>query len=942
MEIDGLKADKSQWVKPKANKIKLFKALGDIAINLKMQNFAFVPKEILDAFEAFKFEDTSGQKGWKLIARALADALLNLIIENTLLLDKKDIETADLDDQIEALLENEDLFLHFDFFKNPGKLPFIESAKPVLGSFLELFDFTKTEVQNLLTRFPSYFVVALANEWKKNPGYYSDLKNNIVTPFDDAAKHQIEWLQYSKWLIRETYKPVFSEHFGLHQIYIPLRAYYKKRKETKGEKVVSEERHTGKGEHSKIVVELHNELHAWIEKRDNQDAIRIIQGGPGIGKSSFLKMFAAELAEKGKRVLFVPLHRFDFKSDVEEALISFISYDKFLSGNPLNESELIILFDGLDELSMQGKLLADTASQFLREIEKKVANLNHTKLQLQVIISGREVIVQHNENEFKKEGQIITVLPYYIPDETIKNENFADKRALLKMDQRNLWWQKYGRLKGAKYEKLPDELSTEQLKEITAQPLLNYLVALSYERKKIDFTTTTNLNEVYEDLMQAVYDRSYSSAKTLQVVKCLNYDDFSRVLQEIGVATWHGNGRTATIAEIKQHFANANLQQLLDNFVQDAEKGVVSLLAAFYFRQAGQNNEGARTFEFTHKSFGEYLTAKRIVEKLLQIERNFCLNEKSYDEGWPLKQCLTEWINIFGPKPLDEQLLSFIACELELIKKDQPEKVKSAQDMVIKLINCVLVNGMPIETYIPRPDFNDEYTLDINAESALLIILNRLALETTIKSDIKWPNEYSFGEWFTKLCSQNKAENLVRDSCNFLMLNNSSLDFIDFHFSSFRFSELNGSSLNFTALFNASLSNADLREASLRGADFRVANLSRANLSGANLSGANLRGADLSGANLSGVDLSGADLRGADLSGAYLRGVDLSRADLRGANLRDADLSGAKLSRTYFEDAILINTDLRGVDLSVANFEGVELSKALIGDLPEPEPIEPE
>ncbi|MBI5726899.1 MAG: pentapeptide repeat-containing protein [Ignavibacteriales bacterium] len=937
MEMDGLKADKSQWVKPKTYKIKLFKAIGGIVLNLKAQNYLGVPAGILDTIEAFKFQDSAGQKGWKLIARALADAVLNLTIENIPLLDKKDIETADLDDQIETLLENEELFLHFDFFKNPGKLPFIESVKPVLGSFLELFDFTKTEVQNLLTRFPSYFVVALANEWKKNPEYYSALKDNIVTPFDEAANHQIEWAQYSNWLIRETYKPVFSEHFSLHQIYIPLRGYYKKRKETKGEKVVSEEKHTGKGEHSKIVIDLHKELHAWIEKKDNKDAIRIIQGGPGIGKSSFLKMFAAELAAKGKRVLFVPLHRFDFKSDVEEALVSFIKSEKFLSTNPFEEDEIIILFDGLDELSMQGRLLADTATQFLRDIEKKVTNFNHYKLQLQVIISGREVIVQQNEHDFKKDRQIITVLPYLIPDEAIENENFVDKEELLKIDQRNLWWQKYGQLRGAVYEKLPDELSTDQLNEITAQPLLNYLVALSYERKTIDFSSTTNLNEVYEDLMHAVYDRNYSSAKTLRVVRDLEYEKFSRVLQEIGVATWHGNGRTATIAEIKQHFANANLQPLLDNFVHEAEKGVVSLLAAFYFRQAGQDIAGAQTFEFTHKSFGEFLTAKRIVAKLFQLEKNFNLNQNSLDDGWPMKQCLTEWINIFGPKPLDKQLLDFISCELEIFNKEQPNKIKSLQDMVIKFINCLLINGMPIETYMPRPDFNGEYLLDINAESALLIILTAIARQTTINSDVQWPNESSFGQWIKILCAQNKAKFLVGQSCEYLTLDNVSLEFTDLHFFSFRHSSLLNALFVFSSLRSTSFSKAKLKEAI-----FTNANLTRSFFTLTDLQDANLVKARLNWARLSRTNLRGANLRGADLTHAELKGSNLTNADFREVNLSEADLRGTVINGANFKDAILVRTDLRGVDLSVADFEGVDLSKALIGDLPEPEPIEPE
>lgn len=88
----------------------------------------------------------------------------------------------------------------------------------------------------------------------------------------------------------------------------------------------------------------------------------------------------------------------------------------------------------------------------------------------------------------------------------------------------------------------------------------------------------------------------------------------------------------------------------------------------------------------------------------------------------------------------------------------------------------------------------------------------------------------------------------------------------------------------------AELAGADLREAALAKAD-----LTRANLSQGRLSGADLRQAVLEGAVLRQADLGRCDLRGAKLAGACLRRADLRGADLRGADFHEADLSGALL-----------------------------------------------
>ena len=186
--------------------------------------------------------------------------------------------------------------------------------------------------------------------------------------------------------------------------------FYIKKQERRSEHQIFKKSEEG-DTYEKIVVDIESLLLQWINRRDKEDAIRVLRGGPGYGKSSLLKILAAKLASQDKKVLFIPLHRFDLKDDLNRALRDFLAYDRFLSFNPLDEKDtLIIFFDGLDELSMQGMALAEAANKFVQELAKEVLNYNARQLRLQVILSGRDIIIQQNEAGFRKEEQVLGVV----------------------------------------------------------------------------------------------------------------------------------------------------------------------------------------------------------------------------------------------------------------------------------------------------------------------------------------------------------------------------------------------------------------------------------------------------------------------------------------------------------------------------------------------------
>jgi uncharacterized protein YjbI with pentapeptide repeats len=783
--------------------------------------------------------------------------------------------------------------------------------------------------KSISDRLPTYFVYALNREWVAGKETYKILEDQFKTPFTKAEERERAWENYAAWLQRQIDEPLFGlEAFSLKQIYVKLRAYYhrEKKSEKKGDETKLE----------RVVMDLQTELEAWVNKANKDDAIRIISGAPGCGKSSFTKIFAAHISSVlNIRVLFIPLHQFEPSKDLVEALDKFIAngLDEILPPNPLKKenmpSRLLLIFDGLDELAMQGKIAAEVAQQFVVEVRDKVNRWNQNEIYLQVLISGREVVVQSNINQFRRSEQVLHILSYFEDRKVWKKQEFIDSQKILDQDQRQEWWGKYGVLTGRNYTRLPSELADKNLNEITAQPLLNYLVALSFTSGNLDFGQENNLNSIYNDLLESIFKRDWEKRQHKAIEGTITFEQFVRILEEIAIACWHGNGRTTIVAEIESHCKASGLEKMLETFQEGAKVGVTKLFAAFYFRESGVKGT-EKTFEFTHKSFGEYLTAKRIVLELESIQDEFTRHQTKFDRGWNEKECLKHWAILCGLTTIDQYLFEFIKNEIQL--RDR-ETVKSWQQTLCHLISFMLKEGMPMEEL--KLSYFEMNKQARNAEEVLLIVLNTCAQVTKIISKIEWQTPETFGTWLNKLQVQQKDYKitLITSCLSYLDLNHCILIRKDLYRANLSEANLSGANLSGTELSKANLIQADLSRTFLSRANLSLANLSKAELSKANLSGAYLCLANLSKANLSKADLIEADLSEANLNEANLSGANLNEANLSGANLSGADLSGANLyktnlSRANLSKAELSKANLSGAYLCLANLSDADLSKA--------------
>jgi hypothetical protein len=324
----------------KADYKDLFKALAKGIGHTATGKWVELGGDAVEALSALGLTTQPGELVFLLIRRSLTMAVFELVGDSASQFSETAAADADvLVDRLDLSIEAEDMSIDQKFLDRPGDLPIVESFKGLLFGWLKGLRIEESAADAIACRLPSYFVYALNQEWRRNSKSYGPLLEALSTPFTKAGDREWAWAQYSALLQRRIQEPVFDEPFSLNQIFVPLNAYYSKEKSRNGVEAggMRDER-----QKSRQVIALQEELASWVDGADPQDAIRVISGGPGSGKSSFARIFAARIAQSASKthVLFVPLHLIDASKDLVEEVGRFVRDEGVLLNNPLDPESL--------------------------------------------------------------------------------------------------------------------------------------------------------------------------------------------------------------------------------------------------------------------------------------------------------------------------------------------------------------------------------------------------------------------------------------------------------------------------------------------------------------------------------------------------------------------------------------------------------------------------
>ncbi|NQW10693.1 MAG: pentapeptide repeat-containing protein [Alphaproteobacteria bacterium] len=882
---------------------KLASAIGKTALKGVSLKFDDALEEAVGGVEALGLTSKSDPQvlAWLLINRALARSILALLRETR-------ERHPDLPYRIEgdgaavldatALMDDE-IAVSRDFLTRPDTLPFLPKVRTMLDAWFIKLGIPEGESKALVGRLDGILPRELREEWRERRFPYPTIEDWFETPFEEAVRRQDAWSRSITRIKALPHEPVFDAAFSLRDVYVLLRAYTVERRESRGD-----------GEREKPaahLVDLRQTLLAWIGEDDNKDgnkdSLRVISGGPGSGKSSAARMLAAELAdEPNLRVLYVPLHRLRLGSTMEDALATYAKDWMFDDAvDPMDALEdhrtLILFLDGLDELTSSDNSAAhQRANEFARELRTFLDQKNKDRLRVKAVVGGRELAVQSTTEARFRGAPVLHVFPYAVDDMLKDRFTWNVGEDVLEVDQRPEWWKRFAAFTDMGAAGIPEAIQeNEKLLKLTELPLLNYLVASFAQRHGASITAATSVATVYDTLIRDVYDRAWGRAESGPTAaglapKVARPEQFFLVLEEIALAVWHGNGRGADLDTIEAYLQQADLTTLIEEIQSKLEGGISNLLLAFFFRKEG-DERGHEFFEFTHKSFQEFLTARRLLRAATDAAT------KSTRER-DIRSALARWVEVTGPAMITREVADFLTAEVQR-RQDEKASFQPLRQTLCFLFSYQLAEGLPLEEVKGPVGLEGTQALGRRfglwrlwaerVEVALLATIGALhdrdadPKDRTNRARILLPDAVAL-----KAAVERMSLAEYRDAGGHPMI------------------PVTVRSCSGLAPAVGAWQDIDKTDPEWDTGERPTLYLALANLGGANLGGANLRGADLRNANLDGANLDGADLRNANLGGANLGGADLGDTK----NPRDAVFSTGVRERLGLPPAAPGNPEL--------------------------------
>ena len=737
-----------------------------------------------------------------------------------------------------------------------------------------------------------------------------------------------DWRLYRARLVAEfSVAPVFDESFALDQIYVPLNAWY-------GVK----EQHAAKMDKHECrkVIPLTDDILAWLRGERGKARLRLVSGGPGSGKSSAMKALAADLAKNGNNgnptdVLLFPLQRFQWRTGIIESVAATLNvYADQMRHNPLDPEHLrnrriplLLIFDGLDELTASTEASEAISATFLRELSSALRMW--AGLPVWAIVTGRDAIFGNVEGPAAGlPGQQCHLLPFHVRErepDAYDRGDYHDPDCLLLTDKRIEAFRRFAAAKGTPLDDPPKAYANDDLHDVAAQPLLNYFLLTSGTDTEVE----DNLARIYGRLFERLHARNRNVDNRPQDAgkpgAGLSHDVFDRAFEAIAVAAWRTGGTRAAsweevLAEVDREdsFLPQGMEKLRDVFdSQMIDRGAQKpfrLAAAFFVR-----NEHATGIEFTHKSFGDFLYARRLAKALAMMADGLALTAAVETE------MLRRWEALTAEHRMSPEVRRFLKLELDATVDSKT--LIARHDVLAPLVEHVFRDGWCIvgETRARRAERRSS-----QMEEALFVGWH--AMWRPVGERRHWRLGEDTGDLLYRALARQGSAHGLQDSSDFVR----SWSGADLRGAKLNDLDLFGADLHAAHLQDADLGSSRLQSADLRRAILRDANLEDADLVRANLEGADLRGAihseylyeaNLTGANLCGGDLYEVQLVRGNLTGANLRGATLEHANLAGANLRDSDLEGANL-----KGANLKGANFEGANLKAANLEGANISDA--------------
>ena len=903
------KPDRGGMAKPSFETVaKLLAGFGDIAAGKGFgaaAKFAGAAGSAIDVVKEFRAtKETREQRVWTLWRESLALALPEFFVTAALTRRPDDEELArllqDILEDSKALVKNGQAEFMDVHRRTPTDFPLYPPLREKLPAWArkvapEHLRDDKRLRERLDRAFERGFRRALADR----EDHFAPILDFFEGDEAKAGNKLDAWKRYYDGLSEKIEsEPLFNQPEDgsgatLGAIFQPLRCHWRIRAK-------SDRRHqpeNGQNPDDIHIAWLQATLETWLDERNGRDSLRVVTGGPGSGKSSSALWFARDAALLGSvNVFVVPLQGMEVDRPVDEIVADYRNLaaadHTMLDDSPIHwlqedPKPLLLVFDGLDEVARPDGAGLEVTKTFLRTLESRLSLANGGKAlgqaRLMALVLGRP---QAAEEAAKAMGgladkALLHVAPLCPLDESVFTK--GSQRSVTIHDPSNLAGEDF---RAAFYERYrpfdqhcdgdgtPEALRDDHFVEMTVEPLLLYLLIVSGYAGKNWALAKDNRNRVYQQIFSDIHQRDlkrpgHHPAK----IGIDKKEDFFLLMECLGLAAWQGGGRSGSDEDFAAFRDRIYITKRGGRF-KDKKSADLKNVAVQTFAHRGDGDKPG--YAFIHKSFGEYLTARALIEAGdAWLERH---------EGEP-EDFAKDWLQPAGGAWITFEIMDFMIAEARL-RLERREDAESRLRALTAIASYTLAHGFPAhgELLIADKgvaDWRRREVFQRNAELGLYALIHAWA-EAGYPIDVN-DDGTVVRDWEPGIIEVAWPEKPVRPAAAMFERLRDQWAVGSYKIAVFARWNFSGQSLEVT----------DLHGANLGGANLGGADLRRANLVGANLGKANLRRAILVGANLDGADLDRANLDGANLVGANLGKANLRRINIDSARLQFADLSEA-------------------------------------------------
>ncbi len=871
------------------------------------------------------YKDKAQGQGFALFVGALTNAVFYSLAEFAPRIIEHEESIMSISRLVTDSLLSEKVEVSSRFMNMPALNPAFMRVREALRTLLERpnLKVDPMDAEKAVSSLGSHFSKSLDLAIKQAvsaTAYAEFLSYLTENPFTAASSRSRMWDQYRAHLNDQVYRRLFLHEIEGHpeaslpDVYVPSRAIYRN---------FSDNITDADSKSDVFCVDLEAQLRLrWLSLPMLKTShSRLLTGDPGTGKSTFSLIFSNKLASEGYRVLFIQANsirsmELHFQAILEKHLQRTLNLDthlnieKELADVDVSGKPLFIVIDGLDEYDVGGATVSLAAGRLVEHVMTVMDEWRQLGHDVRLLLCGRPEAASSITRFRDAETHLhVTGFVYNLAD----NEQAADRlsEGLIAVDQRVAWWNKWQILSGNEPTGLPSIIASggAEVEEITAQPLLNYMLAVL---KLYDHGSLTNLSALYGALFEKYFERQRANKSSNFEKVCPTIDRFRRIMSEIGIAAWHAGDRSVSTSDLQARFNKPPLRSWFDK-AGTGNGGLGAILTAFYTRpeDAADPDSGlAQRYVFSHKSFREYLTGVGIVRFLEKLADQLSAEA---EDGWSDRDALKEWVVLFGPTAFDQRQWQFLLTELQSAFGSNPDRLKQVKQAVEQVFGLALRRKTP---FMDGGTIGEISKVIGNAEEAMICVLNAIRQSNVLDQssciiEIDWPNEKSKGQTLqqdaTLLCEMFHRIRARPGMPDEMLVSHSTCLF-----------EKGGNGLLRQVNTNIRIRPDGWHYSKVF--DFTGMNLENANLVKAYLVYGKFHRATISGADFSGADLSSADLSyvssGLDTTRRKIAKFD--RADLTYSHWNDGSAS------VSFDGANLFAADMRGTEMDLQNASDVE------------------